>query len=251
MKILTIILVVLGSFNLFSMEARISRLKKKKAYKTNINPTASKRRKNNAFKQLIENNKKLNALLKARTSVPVIWEGRKRVLTGKTYRGTLLNSIVSTNVASPVLVKAHGGQGLPFNSKFSCNAVTENKRIYCVCNKLITTDKEVQISAQLLNTDGSSGLEGFYDDAKEDLIAGAIISDFTAGVLSAAQTRIATPIGSMRDSTTKNQILQGGINSAGRVSEILLDEMNNKVPVVTIDAGSEVLIYFMEAANVY
>ena len=249
MNKLTIILVALASFNLFSMEARISRLKKAKTNGKNIK-TTSKRSNNDVFKKLIENNKRLNLLLRARTSVPVIWEGEKRILTGKTFRGTLLNSIVSTNIGSPVLVKADTEQGLPFNSKFSCNALTENKRVFCICNRLITNNREITVSAQLLNIDGSSGLEGFYDDGKEDLITGAIISDFSAGVLSAAQSRLATPFGSVNDSSVKNQVLQGGIRSASRASEILLDEMKSKAPIVTINAGSRVLIYFMEAASV-
>jgi len=250
MKNLTITLIALGFCNLFSnafaQEARISRLKTKQktakvAYK--------RRKRDDSLSTLIENNKKLNALLNAKTALPVIWEGQGQILTGKTYRGTLLNTIVSTNQATPVLVHAHLNQGLPYNSKFSCQAMTQNKRVFCLCNKLITTDKEIPIQAQLLNLDGSSGLEGIYEDGKEELIAGAVLSDFSQGILSAAQNRVATPFGSIQDTTLNNQILQGAINSANTTSEILLDEMKQTVPIVTIEAGVEVLIYFMEAIN--
>ncbi|MAZ48948.1 MAG: hypothetical protein CME65_10310 [Halobacteriovoraceae bacterium] len=250
MKNLTILLIVLGICNLcsdvFAQEARISRLKTKKK-KTKV--VYKRRKRDDSLSKLIENNKKLNALLNAKTSLPVIWEGEKQVLTGKTYRGTLLNTIVSTNQATPVLVRAHLNQGLPYNSKFSCQAMTQNKRVFCLCNKLITTKKEIPIQAQLLNVDGSSGLEGIYEDGKEELIAGAVLSDFSQGMLSAAQNRIATPFGAIQDTTLKNQLLQGVINSANTTSEVLLDEMKQTVPVITIEAGTEVLIYFMEAIN--
>ena len=114
---------------------------------------------------------------------------------------------------------------------------------------MITSDKEIQISAQLLNIDGSSDLQGIYEDGKEDLITGAIISDFSQGMLSAAQNRVTTPFGTIQDGSLKNQLLQGAINSAGTTSELLLEEMKTTSPVVTIEAGTEILIYFMEALN--
>jgi len=250
MKNLAIILIVLGSFTHFNeicaKEAHISRLRRHQ--NKNINQH-QRRIKNDSLSKFIENNKRLNELLHARTSLPVIWEGQRQILTGKTYRGTLLNTIVSTNQASPVLVRADLNQGLPYNSKFSCQAMTQNKRVFCLCNKLITTEKEIPIQAQLLNLDGSSGLEGIYEDGNEELIAGAVISDFSQGMLSAAQNRISTPFGAIQDTTLKNQLLQGAINSAGTTSEILLEEMNKVIPIITIEAGTEVLIYFMEAIN--
>ena len=250
MKNLTILLIVLGGFTQISKtwakEARISRLKTE--YKQ-ITIIKTRRTKNDLLRNLIQNNKKLNELLKARTALPVIWEGQKHILTGKTYSGTLLNTIVSTNQGTPVLVRAHLNQGLPFNSRFSCSATTQNKRVFCICTKLITANKETPIQAQLLNLDGSSGLEGIYEDGKEELIAGAVISDFSQGMLSAAQNRIVTPFGSMQDSSVKNQLIQGAINSASTTSEVLLDEMKSVVPIVTIEAGTEVLIYFLEAMN--
>jgi hypothetical protein len=220
--------------------------------KENEPKTIKKRRINDdSLQRLIENNKRLNYILQKRTSIPVIWEGKKKILTGTTFSGTLLNTIESTNQVSPVLVKAHPNQGLPYNSKFSCQATSRREKVFCICNKLITSNKEIPIQAQLLNLNGSSGLEGEYEDGKEDLIAGAIISDFSKGVMSAAQDRIVTPFGSVQENSTRNQILQGAINSANTTSEILLEEMHNTVPKVTIPVGSKVLIYFMEAVNDY
>lgn len=246
MKIITIILIVLGTCNLMAKEAWIRRLKP-------VNKDSSiaikGRDKNDVLEKLIENNKRLNELLRTRSSHPIIWEGQGQILTGKTFRVTLLNTIVSTNQASPVLVAAKPGQGLPFNSKFSCQALAQNKRVFCLCNKLITSNTEIPIQAQLLNLDGSSGLEGQYEDGREELIAGAVISNFSQGMLSAAKDRVSTPFGEMQGNSPKNQILQGAINSGHTTTEILLDEMNSTVPVITIEAGTEVLIYFMEAIN--
>lgn len=248
MKILAIVFIAMGAFDLKAATPRITRLKNSPV----IEKHQLKTRGDNheaLLNKILENNQRLNSLLQSRSSVPVIWEQGAKILTGKVFRGTLLNSIVSTNLSSPVLVLAHAGQGLPPKTKFTCQGVTQNKRVFTLCNKMVTTDKEIPIQAQILNMDGTSGLLGDYDDGKEDLIAGAVISDFAGGMLSAAQSRIGTPFGSLRDDSFENQLLQGAIESGRTTSDILLEEMKTKEPVVTIDAGEEVLIYFMEAVN--
>lgn len=248
MKLLAIILIALGGLDLNAQVASIKRLRQGPAKDKS---TVKTRRDNHdeLLAKILENNKKLNALLETRSSFPVIWEQVAKILTGKVFRGVLLNSINSSNLGSPVLVLAHPGQGLPAKTKFSCQGVTQNKRILTLCNKMVTPEKEVTISAQVLNTDGTSGLLGEYDDGKEDLIAGAVLSDFAQGMLSAAQSRIAGPFGSVRDDSVKNQMLQGAVESGRTTSDILLEEMKTKEPVVSVDAGEEVLIYFMEAVN--
>jgi hypothetical protein len=248
MKLLTIILIVLGSFDSNAAIPRITKLKNEQKQKAN---NKNNRSLNNekALQTLLENSKKLNLLLQQRSAVPVIWNKTDKVLTGKVYRGTLLNSINSTNLASPVLVRAHEGQGLAPKTKFACQGVTQNKRVATVCHKMITPEREISISAQLLNMDGSSGLIGEYDDEKGELIGAAVASNFSQGMLSAAQSRIATPFGAVRDDSVKNQLLQGAIESGRVASDILVNEMAQVEPVITIEAGIEVLIYFMEAIN--
>ena len=72
-----------------------------------------------------ENNEKIKTLLLQRSSEPLIWDGRQKILTGRTFRGRLLNSLVSTNMESPVLVEAYSDQGLPYGTKFSCSGTTK------------------------------------------------------------------------------------------------------------------------------
>ncbi len=257
MKILAIILIALGfSVQILAdtttkpaKEARITLATDIKEKKTEAAGKKSTSTKASELSAILSNSKKIRAMLEDRINMPTIWEGDSKILTGKTYKGILLNSVVSSNLASPVLVRALPNQGLPYPTRFSCAGTTQNKRVLTLCNKMILPEKEVAISAQILNTDGSGGLVGEYDDGKEDLIAGAVLSDFAQGMLSAAQTRFSSPMGEVRDSGTKNQVLQGMINSGGTTSEILLDEMKKAEPVVTVPAGTEVIIYFMEAGN--
>lgn len=235
----------------FALEAATPRIKRLGALKPQVKQAYPARRDNHdkILETLLENNRRLDSLLSRRSGTPVIWEQQAKILTGKVFRGTLLNSINSTNLTSPVLVLATEGQGLPPKTKFSCQGVTQNKRVLTLCNKMVTPIREITIQAQILNMDGSSGLVGEYDDGKDQLIAGAVISDFAQGMLSAAQTRIAGPLGAVRDDSIKNQLLQGAVESGRTTSEILLEEMKTAEPVVTVEAGEEVLIYFMEAVN--
>lgn len=256
MKYLILFLISMGVFAQktdFKPRIRVfKQWKNKKVAKKKVVTRGNREKEQEILKRILDNNLKLKRLLNTQKSEPmVIWDGEKQIFTGRAFRGQLLNSIVSTNLSSPVLVKAHPDQGLPIGTKFSCYGVTKNRRVLTLCNRMITSRKEVVVSTQILNLDGTAGLLGNYDDGKEDLIAGAVISDFSKGVLSASQDHVDSAIGSYPKTNFKNQMLSGLISSAKTTSDILLDESRNKEPIVTINAGMEVLIYFMEGLNEY
>lgn len=244
MKLITIS-ILLTSFNTYAKEAWIKRLSKKN-YSTQ--KKVNRKSKHDSLQRLIENNKRLNAIFQKRTAIPVIWTKEKRVLTGETFSGTLLNPIDSTNGLSPVLVRVDSNQGLAFNTKFSCSIESHKNRVFSTCNKLITENQEIPIKAQLLNLDGSSGLLGEYDDGSEDLIVESFISNFSKGLASAAKNKIEHSFGS--NELVGKEILQGAIKSTETTSEILLKDINSG-PRITIQSGTKVLIYFMEAINDY
>lgn len=245
MKSLLIILSL--STGLFASEGVVL-LKKKSAP---INRTKEERRVSSSeFKKLKANNEILKKLLLHRTTEPTIWDGGAKILTGKVFKGRLLNSIVSTNLESPVLVEAYEDQGLPYKSKFSCVGTTKFKRVQAVCSKLVTSEKEVPVSVQLLNVDGSAGLLGVYEDGKDEVMAGVIASNMAQGMIAGAQSKVNTSFGEVTGGGLKNELLTGAFNSAKGVSEILTEDMKTKEPIVMIDAGKEVLIYFLEAADV-
>lgn len=163
----------------------------------------------------------------------------------------LLNSVVSTNLESPLLVESIDNSSLPAGTRFKCSGITKNKRVLTVCDKMITPTKELSVKVQILNLDGSAGLRGEYNDGKDSYIAGAVISDFAKGVLSASKNKLAVPLGIVDADSEKNKILEGLANSASTTSDILLDEMKSQEPKVFIQAGKPVLIFFMEGLNAY
>lgn len=247
MKKLNAIFIVMGfSGQILASDARITTLTPKKA---RDKQPQSRRSDEKILSKILERNKRIQELLERKTKKPVIWDKRARVLTGKVVRGTLLNSIYSTNLKSPVLVKADQGQGLPFNSKLSCFAVTKHKRVHTLCNRLITDSKEVAVNAQILNEDGSAGLVGEYEDGKEEYIAGAVMSNFAQGVLSASKSKILTPLGQIEDQSLRNKLLEGLIRSGETTTEVLLEDRTSVEPIVKVEAGTRVLVYFQEEVN--
>lgn len=208
---------------------------------------------NNALKKLSNQNEALLKLLqnKGNEERPLIWDGSKKIESTKVIRGILLNSVVSTNLESPLLVESLDSSTLPSGTKFRCSGLTKNKRVLAVCDRMITPTKEIEVKVQLLNIDGSAGLRGEYNDGKDSYIAGAVISDFAKGVISASKSKIAVPIGIVDADSDKNKILEGLANSATTTTDVLLDEMKSQEPKVFIEAGKLVLIFFMEGLNAY
>ncbi len=204
---------------------------------------------------LLKKIREQNAELLKRIGIPderfVVWDGSQRIESGKVIKGLLLNSVVSTNLESPLMIQVYSGYGLPDGTKFMCKGVTKNKRVLTVCDRMITPTKEVGVKVQILNPDGTSGLRGEYNDGKDSYIAGAVITEFAKGVLSASKSNLQTPFGAINEVNDKNKILEGLANSAQTTTDVLLDEYKNQEPKVFIEAGKEVLIFFMEGLNAY
>ena len=197
-----------------------------------------------SFKIIKESTKKVDNLLKIKTNIPFILDQSFQFQTGDVLEGVLLNSVVSTNLESPLLISIDENQGFSENTKFSCHGVTKFRRVMTACNLIITNNEEYEVNAVVLNRDGTSGLKGIYYNHKEEYVVGAIASQFAKGILEVSQTRKSTLLGSEIENSPKNKLLQGLINSSNTITNTLDEEMQSKEPKVFIDAGKKVLIYF-------
>jgi hypothetical protein len=206
-----------------------------------------------ALKKLSEQNVALLKLLqiKANEEKPFIWDGTKKIESTKVIRGILLNSVVSTNLESPLLVESLDSSILPSGTRFRCTGVTKNKRVLTVCDRMITPTKEVEVKVQVLNIDGTAGLRGEYNDGKDSYIAGAIVSEFAKGVISASKDKVVLPLGSIDSDSDKNKVLEGLASSMSTTTDLITDSMKSQEPKVFIEAGKPVLIFFMEGLNEY
>ncbi len=224
----------------FATGSEISLLKKEGPKK--ITAQRSQRKVLTEFNELKQNNELIKKLLMTKTSTPLIWDGSAKIQAGKTIRGMLLNSIVSTNLESPIVVEVLPDQGIPVGTKLLCLGVTKFKRVQSFCQKLVTKTKELPVSVELLNLDGSAGLLGVFDDGKEDLVTGMIVSNLSQAVIAGAQ-------GGAPKGKLTSELLEGGFNTAKGVSDLTSEELKTKEPIVMIDAGTEVLIFFKEGID--
>lgn len=168
------------------------------------------------------------------------------VKTGTAIKGMMLNSLVSSNLESPLLVETSEAlSGIPSGSKFSCIGITKNKRVLAVCNKLITANEEYEVDTILLNNDGTAGLLGRAYSGKEQYAVGAITAAALKSALDVSLERVNTSFGTEQVTTTaKNKIKSGGIGALDEIVQMSTDEFKTQEPKISINAGKQVLIYF-------
>lgn len=218
---------------------------KKEEVKQEIKIIRSAPKRNRLNLTLKKQNDELKQILNRSKHRPLILDGTNYVPTGTAIKARLLNSIVSTNLESPVLIEiVEENNHFDVGTKFSCSGSTKHKRVQTVCNRVITEKGEANVQVMALNMDGSAGLRGKYYEGKEAYVAGMLAANMATGILSASQERLNTSIGQVIVPTTKNKILEGLIQTAQTGNEILKDELKTNEPVVVVEAGKQVIVYF-------
>lgn len=198
------------------------------------------------IKKLMEATEANSELLRQRSARPLIYDGSSEIQTSKVFRGTLLNSIRSTNLQSPLLVRADEGEGLPFGTKFECSGVTKHKRVQTVCNRIILPGKTLPVNVTILNDDGSAGLSGKYYDGKEGFIAGTVMMAGISGLVASKQQSVDTALGNITSNSARNQTISAAMSMAQASTDLMKNEIESLEPIVYIEAGKKVLIYFQE-----
>ena len=177
-----------------------------------------------------------------------VWDFTNKfdVKTGTAIKAILLNSVISSNLESPMLVETvEAYTGIPEGTKFSCSGATKNKRVLAVCNKLITENDEYGVDTVLLNNDGTAGLLGKAYSGKEQYAVGAITAAALKSALDVSLDRVNTSFGTESVTTSaKNKIKSGGIGALDEIVQMSTDEYKTQEPKISIDAGKQVLIYF-------
>lgn len=194
------------------------------------------------IKKLMDENKKIERLLKGKSERPIVWEKKNNIATGTVIRGIILNSIVSSNIDSPILVKVSDNEKFAGN-RLTCRGTTKGKRVHVECDKLILKNKELTIKAQLLNLDGSSGLTGYYDSERDSLFTGIMVG----GILSSLLSSVSQNSGILTSNKKLSPVIGSISQSANSLNEVLAEDLKSKGPKVYIDAGKKVLVYFKEA----
>ena len=209
---------------------------------------------NSDLRRLREENKKIADLLKKFQRGPKFTSNtidetvRYDFLTGTVFRGVLLNSILSTNLESPIKIKINAGQGIKEDATAECLGTTKHKRVTSLCT-LITIEsekEEIEFRAIILEPDGSAGMRpDIAYDGKNLYIASLLANSFNAGFLDASRERVVRDGVEVVKQSMSNKILGGLVGSLGEANEFVTDALKSqsKEPKLFINAGKEVLIY--------
>lgn len=166
------------------------------------------------------------------------------VNTGTILQGYILNSVVSSNLESPILVQITDSNcDIPHNAKLICTGATKGKRVITNCFKLITHADEFTISASLLNPDGTAGLTGEVFTGKEELVVGALAGGGLSAALDVSRDRVSTATGELATNSQRNKVITGAMGGLDEAVSIMGDEAKSKETKITIEAGKSVLIY--------
>ncbi len=241
-----------GELKILSPRAKVL-----KSASKNVKPTKSKiiTKSRSEFDLAVERlnhqGQKIENLLGRFQEKSAVWDFTNQYdfRTGTVVKGILLNSVVSTNLESPLIVEVLNGERLPSGTRFSCKGVTKFKRVMAACNKLITPNdlEEFDVQVSLLNADGSSGLKA--DEVytgKEEYVAATIATAFSKGLIELGTERLPSPLGEITANTRKNRLTNGVLNSLDETNNIMSSEMKTKEAKAYIRAGRPVLIYFQE-----
>lgn len=244
-----ILLLTAYSFSSFAQVSIKKREALSKSPKTSTAGKSSKQQLQSEVPSLQASSAKLDQFIEKYRDRPAVWDFTYSYdfKTASVLKGRLLNSVVSTNLESPMVVEVHGDQGLPEGTILSCQGMTKYKRVITGCSRLITpgeAGEEYEVQISVLNTDGTAGLTGEYYSGKELYVAGMIASSFARGSIELSQSRLATAAGELKINNARNRYLEGVLNSADETADLMKKEMQTTEPKVFIGAGKEVLIYF-------
>jgi hypothetical protein len=255
-----ILFLLLLNFNLNADDSELKilkpKLRKKSQSVTNLNLGKTRISKNASelemtIDKLNDQGRKIETLLGNYQQRSGVWDFTNQYdfKSGTVIKGILLNSVVSTNLESPLIVEVLENEMLPVGTKFICRGVTKFNRVHSACNKLIIPDgqEEFEVQVSLLNEDGSSGLKA--DEVftgKEQYIAATVATAFSKGLIELSTDRLASPLGEITSNTRKNRLTNGVLSSLDETNNIMNSEMKSKEPKAYIGAGKAVLIYFQE-----
>lgn len=169
-------------------------------------------------------------------------------------RATLLNTVRSTNTASPVIalitqdVANDSGTSIPANTKVIGNATFDDasRRIQIRFSTLIYEDgSQHGIQATAMMQDGSAGIDGDYHSGRGEQQAGRFIGNFIGGLADGLRTQTTPGMfgNSTQEGSIKNGLLNGVSLSAQDQAKAYSDDLTNTRPSMSIDAGSPFFLF--------
>jgi Bacterial conjugation TrbI-like protein len=177
-----------------------------------------------------------------------------RLPIGTTISARLINSIISTNAASPVIAEipqeilVHDTSSIPEGAKAIGQATFDDstRRIQIRFNTLVYPDGDSHsVQAMAMMPDGSAGLEGDYHSETGKRELGNFLGNFIAGFANGMEDRTAgTGLGLPYEvGSLRNGVLNGASQSAQNEAKTFSDDLAKSKAYMTLSGGKSFVIY--------
>ncbi|OFZ06125.1 MAG: hypothetical protein A2X97_02205 [Bdellovibrionales bacterium GWA1_52_35] len=169
---------------------------------------------------------------------------------GRVIIGKITNRLVVAGDGSPAIIELAYDQGIFSGLSVLGKAAISSSpgRLLINCERLVLrSGKVIPVEAVAMDSDGAFGLAAQVVSGKALAVAGAMAGSFVSGLAASQQSEAMTPFGfTQTERTGKNAVLQGLAQSAADQSKRLIDEATKEKPVLIVETGTQVGLYFNE-----
>jgi hypothetical protein len=175
---------------------------------------------------------------------------KRLVGSGEVHFGQLHTKVIVGTEPVPAVLNFRNDQGVLSGLRATglAKANSVEGRVSITLSKLIlSSGKSVSINAQALDNQGAQGLKAEVISHKALAVAGAMGSSFVSGLAAASQTQRTNAFGFTETQPTgRNAILQGLAQTAADQSKWLIDEATKEKPILILEPGTDVSVFFDE-----
>ncbi len=169
---------------------------------------------------------------------------------GKTLLGRTTKRMIVGGEGSRAEVEIGDDQGLFSRLTILGNAIqnsTQDRLLVTFHSVMFRSGKNMKVTAIAQDDSGADGLKAQVFSSKALMVAGAMAGSFISGYVASQQTQSSNAFGFTQTPTTgRNAILQGVAGAAADQSKKLIDDSTKEKPVLVVERGTLVSVYFDE-----
>lgn len=125
------------------------------------------------------------------------------------------------------------------------------RQIFVTLEKLVINDREINVNAHLVKSDGTPGFQSKYIDLTMEKFWPTFLLNFSMGILNSFKdtTYIVSDTGlpvQYYENTIKNQLIDGTITGATSWTDILMQDARKYNAIITVDPGIEAKVFLNE-----
>ena len=212
-------------------------------YKKSSSKTSFQKRKKKNKNPL---DKKLNALLKKDQEIteilekyeksPIIKKQTQKVAALSRYKGTLLNSVIATDV-KPAKFIVRIDSGPLKKAELRCLGHSFQQRVPSRCDLLVLKNVSYDVDVEIWDLDGAEGMiaDKYYSGEEKEFLSASFAS-FFQGVTELGQSKVKNPRG--KDFLSSLKAIPR--NAGKKIS----DSGGHKVSLSFVNSGKRVIVFF-------